>query len=251
MRCFCGLFSVSRIFYQHLFILPHYLLGIAWLLGSAAVMFPWLWWKKFDRELLFAFFQFQGHVVYTLLRPVVRGIAVINKNSTADGNTARLYTANHQSIMDSFVFSQLDARRVAYVAKNWPFRVPFYGRYLRAIGSINTDEIDFTRLCAQVQRNLIEGVSVVFFPEGTRCKTPGRFHSMAFHVAAAVGADVTPVAISGHAEMLPPKGRLPRPAMLRYTILPTVSIKNFPGETGPLAMARQVRKLITTELAAE
>ncbi|MDR1305273.1 MAG: 1-acyl-sn-glycerol-3-phosphate acyltransferase [Verrucomicrobiales bacterium] len=235
-------------YYRRLLILPHYLLGIAWLMVTAGLLYPYFWWLGFAREKLFAFFKFQGDVVYGLLRPVVNGITVVRKD--ADTDRARLFVANHQSVMDAFVFSRLGLTRVVHVAKNWPFRIPFYGRYLRAAGFINTDEVGFDELCARARALLADGVSVVFFPEGTRCKTPGRFHSLAFHVAIAVGADVTPVAISGHAAMLPPKGRLPRPAALRYTILPAVSVRDFPGATGPLTMARQVRNIIVTELAA-
>ncbi|MDR2463360.1 MAG: 1-acyl-sn-glycerol-3-phosphate acyltransferase [Verrucomicrobiales bacterium] len=236
--------------YKRLFILPHYLLGIAWLMMTAGVAYPYFWWIGFEREKLFSFFQFQGDVVYGLLRPVVRGVSVVRKD-TDDAGAARLYAANHQSVMDAFVFSQLGVRRVVHVAKNWPFRIPFYGRYLRAAGFVNTEEAGLDELCEKIRALLADGVSVVFFPEGTRGKTLGRFHSLAFHVAVTVSVGVTPVVISGHAAMLPPRCHWPRPAKLRYTILPTLSVEDFKDAAGPLRMARTVRHIIAAELGAE
>ena len=231
--------------YKRLFILPHYLLGIAWLLATAGLLYPYFWLTGFRRERLFAFFKFQGAVVYTLMRPVVNGIEVVKKDFD---DTARLFTANHQSIMDVFVFTRLDIRRVVFVAKHWPFRIPFYGRYLREMGFINTNETDFAELRTRVKELLAAGISVVFFPEGTRRRELGRFHSMAFHVAVDLGVPVTPVCIKGHNEMLPPKGRMPRPAKLRYTILPAVGVTEFADDTGALRLARAVRNLIAAEL---
>ncbi|MDR1191806.1 MAG: 1-acyl-sn-glycerol-3-phosphate acyltransferase [Verrucomicrobiales bacterium] len=233
-------------YYRRLFILPHYLLGVAWLMVTAGLLYPYFWWTGFERERLFSFFKFQGDVVYGLLRPVVNGISVVKKNAGAD--RARLFVANHQSVMDAFVFSRLGLTRVVHVAKHWPFRIPFYGRYLRAAGFINTDEVGFDELRARARALLVDGVSVVFFPEGTRGETLGRFHSLAFHVATALGADVTPVAISGHAEMLPPRCHRPRPAKLRYTILPALSARDFTDAAGPLRMARTARQIIAAGL---
>lgn len=217
---------------------------VAWLLISGALLLPVC--RLLKRRWFFRLFDLQSRAVYAGLAPALVRVEIVRRER-GSGQPA-IYVANHQSVLDPFVFSKLGLSPVVCVAKGWPFRLPFYGRYLRRMGFINSEECDFEETCRIVREQLERGVGVVFFPEGSRRRSLGRFHSLPFHAALRLNARVVPVCIRGHGELLPPKRYLPRPSSVRYTMLPALDPRDFQGDGGALRFAQTAKALIAAEL---
>jgi len=219
---------------------------VAWLLVSGAIFLPISWLLRVDRKGILRFFALQSRVIYAALRPIILRLTIVHK---AREPGPSLYVANHQSILDPFVFWKLGLGPVVFVAKSWPFKLPVYGYFLRKAGSINTEGGDLDALCEAIQKQLEQGFSVVFFPEGSRRTTLGFFHSLPFHIALRLRRPVIPICIDGHNRILPPKCHFPRTASVRYTVLPSLQPADFPGEEGALRFAQKAKALISCELA--
>ncbi len=116
---------------------------------------------------------------------------------------ARAYVvvANHLSVADPFLLSSLpwDMR---WVVKEELMRPPLVGWILRLGGDIplRRGQGDSVRaMLAQCRRTLEGGLSVMFFPQGTRARESGvqPFKDGAFELAIGRGVPVLPIAIAG------------------------------------------------------
>ena len=207
---------------------------------------PISWLLKVGPRGIFRFIAFQSRVIYVALKPMILRLTVDYKG---EASGPFLYVANHQSVLDPFVFWKLNIGPVVFAAKSWPFKLPVYGHLLRKTGFINTAESDFEALSEAVQQQLSRGRSVVFFPEGSRRTTLGRFHSLPFHIALRLKRPVIPVCIDGHNQILPPKCYFPQTAPVRYTVLAALYPADFPGDEGALRFAQKAKNLIARELS--
>lgn len=127
--------------------------------------------------------------------------------------------ANHQSQVDIWVMYFLPLH-FKWLSKRSVFYTPFMGLMMlmcRYIPVVRGDRRSVVRAMARSADWIRRGVSVVFFPEGTRSSNGqiGSFKPGAFSVAARTGAAVLPVVILGTGAALPksswrfaPKGDL-------------------------------------------
>lgn len=128
-----------------------------------------------------------------------------------------IYLSNHQSHLDiPVLYATLPSPTIRMVAKTELFRIPIWGRGLRAAEFIEVDRADRTRAVASMQRaaELVrDGVSVYLAPEGTRSRDGriGPLKKGGFHLATSTGAPIVPVAIRGTLDILPRGGRVARP----------------------------------------
>jgi 1-acyl-sn-glycerol-3-phosphate acyltransferase len=124
---------------------------------------------------------------------------------------AYVYMSNHQSHMDIPVLCHtMPSPTVRMVAKTELFRIPIYGRAMRAGGTIEVDRASRDKAIASLERagrQISEGVSVWIAPEGTRSRdgTLGPLKRGGFHLAVGTGTPIVPIAISGTRNILPPK----------------------------------------------
>jgi 1-acyl-sn-glycerol-3-phosphate acyltransferase len=124
-----------------------------------------------------------------------------------------------------------------WVAKESLFKIPFIGWCLFLTRHIRLSRGDFASI-KKVYREAAEwlrnGMSVVFFPEGTRSKTGkmGKFQNGAFKLAIQEKIPILPIVINGTREAIP-KGSWIFKTKVRgkLTVLPPVETKDFlPGE---------------------
>lgn len=141
---------------------------------------------------------------------------------------AVIFVSNHQSMLD-IMAGFLVFRQFKWVAKQELFGVPFLGwamagaRYVRLARGENRS---IRESYAQAKRWVESGVSVFFFPEGTRSQTGelGAFKNGAFKLAVETGAPVVPVAISGTRDLLKRGSWLFNPtARVQVTVLAPLS----------------------------
>jgi 1-acyl-sn-glycerol-3-phosphate acyltransferase len=125
-----------------------------------------------------------------------------------------ILACNHLSEGDPGIFSAIMPRRVAWMAKQELFDIPFWGLHYRLYGAIPVRrfEADLAAL-HKAQKALRSGLALGMFPEGARSRS-GRlekgYHGTAL-IALRTGAPVVPVAVWGTEHI-----RLPR-AFLRRT----------------------------------
>lgn len=160
-----------------------------------------------------------------------------------------IFVCNHRSASDAFLMAVLP-HEVVQIVNVWPFRIPVLGIYARWAGYLNIRMMSPEEFVQKGMQLLGEGVSVIFFPEGTR--SPGRdmgsFHGSAFRLALASGAPVVPLCISG-SETAPPKGSaLLHPGTIRIRRLAAITRDQYRDMT-PFAFKNRVWKIMERELA--
>ena len=115
--------------------------------------------------------------------------------------------ANHQSAFDIMALYFL-RRQFKWVAKEELFKIPFAGWSMSLAGYISLGRGRNRSVQAAYEHAkqwLAEGMSIFFFPEGTRSVTGklGPFKSGAFKLALETNIPVVPIAIHGTRDLLP------------------------------------------------
>lgn len=129
---------------------------------------------------------------------------------------AVVYMSNHQSHLDiPILFATLPSPTIRMLGKAELFRIPLWGRAIRAAEFIPVDRSNHARAvqsldyAAQLVR---DGVSIYIAPEGTRSVDGriGKLKKGGFHLAIGTGAPIVPVALRGPIDILPRGGRVMR-----------------------------------------
>lgn len=188
-----------------------------------------------------------GRVVLAIASPFAR--LRYHTPSTVDPDEAYIFVCNHRSASDAYLMGVLP-HELVQVVNVWPFRIPVLGIYAKWAGYLNIRMMPNEQFMEKAARLLREGVSVVFFPEGTRSVTRemGSFHGSAFRLALATRAPIVPLCISG-SEMVPPKGSpLLHPGTVTINRLPAITWEQYSKLT-PFALKNRVWKIMDQELA--
>lgn len=147
-----------------------------------------------------------------------RVIELLDIELTATGaehvpSRAVVYMSNHQSHLDiPMLFATLPSPTIRMLGKAELFRIPLWGRALRAAEFIEVDRSNHARAVRSIEHasQLVrDGVSIYLAPEGTRSTTGriGKLKKGGFHLAIATGAPIVPVAIRGTIDILPRGGK--------------------------------------------
>jgi 1-acyl-sn-glycerol-3-phosphate acyltransferase len=116
--------------------------------------------------------------------------------------------SNHQSQYDIFVLYGWLGVDFKWVMKQELRKVPGIGIGCEKIGHIFIDRSNHERAVASLnaaKKKIVNGTSVLFFPEGTRSRdaTLGAFKKGAFKMAIDLGLPVLPITIIGTRNILP------------------------------------------------
>jgi 1-acyl-sn-glycerol-3-phosphate acyltransferase len=114
---------------------------------------------------------------------------------------------NHMSYLDGLVLTAVLPKQVRYVAKSELQRQAVAGTFLKRLGTIFVERFDWRAGAADAERTtrqLKQGDSLLFFPEGTLTREPGLmpFRLGAFMAACDAGVPVVPVALHGTRSVL-------------------------------------------------
>jgi 1-acyl-sn-glycerol-3-phosphate acyltransferase len=126
-----------------------------------------------------------------------------------DPRKAYLFMSNHQSLFDILaLMSALDVFQLRWVAKQELRKVPVLGLCMQRTHQILVDRESRTQAVATIRRVrelLSAGISVLFFPEGTRSQDGHLlpFKPGGFAVAVETGVPVVPVTVNGSRAVLP------------------------------------------------
>jgi 1-acyl-sn-glycerol-3-phosphate acyltransferase len=127
-------------------------------------------------------------------------------------NETYVLIANHQSLADVLAVLHL-AHSFKFIAKRELFWIPFFGWSLSLAGYIpliRGDHKSGKEALERARYYLKRGVSVLFFPEGTRSPNGEiqAFKVGAFKLASEIGVPVVPLVIDGTRNLLPKGSRL-------------------------------------------
>ncbi len=160
-----------------------------------------------------------------------------------------IFVCNHQSASDPFLMSVLPYECVQTV-NIWPFRIPVLGVYARFAGYLNIRMMSHELFIKKALQLLEQGVSVIFFPEGTRSVTGkmGSFHGAAFRLARESRVPIVPLCISGNAK-IPAKGSLLlQPGTITVRTLSPIAWDEY-KDVNAFALKNRVWKMIDRELS--
>ncbi len=122
-----------------------------------------------------------------------------------------VFVSNHQSMFDVWLVYGWLPVVFKWLMKAELRKVPFVGTGCKAAGHIFIDRRNAKAAMEslkEVEKQLVNGVSTVIFPEGTRSLNGevGRFKRGAFQIAWDLGLPVIPLSLDGCFEVLP-KGK--------------------------------------------
>ena len=123
-----------------------------------------------------------------------------------------VFVSNHQSMYDVWVIYGWLPVIFKWLMKAELRRVPFVGTACKAAGHIFVERKNARASIESIQlieKQLVNGVCTVIFPEGTRTKdgSLGRFKRGAFQIALDLSLPVIPISLSGCYDVMP-KGAL-------------------------------------------
>ena len=160
-----------------------------------------------------------------------------------DFTQPHVFVANHQSIIDICALFRALPVPLRFVIKQEIAKVPFIGRYARAMGMVFIER-GHAREAAERLQGIVtivrNGASLCAFPEGTRSRDGSvrPFKGGAFQVALQAGVPVVPIAISGSSAVLPASGFKVRPGTIRVRVGTPISTTNLhAGDRHTLARA--------------
>lgn len=159
-----------------------------------------------------------------------------------------IFVSNHRSSSDPFLMSCLPGENVS-VMKKWPRSIPILGPVSR-LAEFPCDEIlGAEGLMSKGKELLDQGISIIFFPEGTRTRTGkmGPFHSGAFKLALVARVPVVPVCLYGNPRVPAPGSMILHPGTVGLRVLPAVTWEEV-KEMSAFQLKNKVRDILLSEL---
>lgn len=187
-----------------------------------------------------------GRIVTLLPFPMIR--VRYEDRAKDDQQGPFIVVANHRSASDAFLMCVLPFEAVQ-VVNTWPFHIPILGLFAKVAGYLNVKTMPHDEFFRRAGKLLREGVSVIFFPEGTRSgrREMGNFHGSAFRLALQEKAAIVPLCLSGN-ENIPRKGGLLlHPGTIHIRKLPALRWEEF-RDMAPFALKNHVREILRREL---
>lgn len=191
-----------------LYILFQYLIGLPCILVVTLftaiftiICFPWKNGKAPRAVQVF----WSRSVLWFLLVPIK-----VTGRENVDPKQSYVFVANHQSMLDVFAVYGWLPNNFKWLMKKELRKIPFVGTACAVAGHIFVDRSNPRAALQSIEHikgELVDGISTVIFPEGTRTKTGemGRFKQGAFKIAMDLNLPVVPLSLSGFYDAMPPK----------------------------------------------
>ncbi|MBP9865504.1 MAG: 1-acyl-sn-glycerol-3-phosphate acyltransferase [Candidatus Omnitrophica bacterium] len=151
-------------------------------------------------------------------------------------NKAYVIVANHQSIADIAAVLSALPLHFKFVAKKELYTIPFLGWHMALAGYMALDRSSREsgkNVLLESRSWLRRGVSVLFFPEGTR-SLDGAIHAFkigAFKLARDQKMEILPVVIDGTGDCIPKHTwKITKPSVFKVSIGKPVNLSEVSGE---------------------
>ena len=164
-------------------------------------------------------------------------------------DTPAIFVGNHQGDFDGFLVLVALGEPKANMAKKEIKVVPIAHLWMPLLNVIFVDRKNpekARQAMYQSQDYIEHGLSLMYFPEGTRSKGPdmGPFKGGAFKTAVATGAPIVPFVVDGTYKIFEEQGHLVK-TDIPFHILPPVPVSK---DEDPRALSEKIRGIIQEEL---
>jgi 1-acyl-sn-glycerol-3-phosphate acyltransferase len=170
-----------------------------------------------------------------------------------DPSAAYVFMSNHRSQFDILaVITALVDFQLRWVAKVELTRVPVFGWALKHSGHVIIDRSNHMQAIASLRAaraQMLEGVSVTIFPEGTRSGADQDllpFKKGGFMLALETGFPVVPIAVLGSAELLPRGSWQPASGEIEVVVGAPIPVAGMERD----ALIERVRAFMEAQLGA-
>lgn len=161
----------------------------------------------------------------------------VNVNGKENINPSQSYVliANHQSAFDIFVLYGFLGIDFKWVIKQEVRKIPAIGIGCEKVGHIFIDRTNHDsaiRSLNEAKKSIVNGTSVMFFPEGTRSfdGTIKKFKKGAFKMALDLDLPILPITIVGTKDILPNKTLDLFPGKVSMRIHEPIPLKGYSGD---------------------
>ena len=153
--------------------------------------------------------------IWARLNLLAFGVSVRTRRlAPLDPSQPYVFMSNHRSHLDVLAaMAALEEFQLRWVAKKELTNVPVFGWALRHTGHVIIDRSNHEQAIASLRAaraQMLDGVSVIIFPEGTRAPTDDEllpFKKGGFMLALETGFPVVPMAVRGSRRLLPKGSR--------------------------------------------
>ncbi|MFZ4456327.1 MAG: lysophospholipid acyltransferase family protein [Bacteroidales bacterium] len=164
-----------------------------------------------------------------------------------------IFVANHQGSFDIFLIYGFLNHNFRWIMKQELRKVPFAGKACELAGQIFIDRTSVSSIKASMdfaRRQLVGGLSLMVFPEGSRTSTGkiGKFKKGAFQLAVDLNLPVVPLTIEGPFDIMPIGTNTLRPHKMRLTIHPPITT-NKEGVEAIIDLSARSREAIASALS--
>ena len=209
--------------YKFLLFMPFLVLSTA-ISGASVAVLLFLSTPRVASKMGMVWARVNSYVTPMLLR--------VEGREHIDPKQSYVIVSNHQSLYDIFALYGWLGIDFKWVMKVELRKVPVIGIACEKLGHIYIDRSNTEaaiRTIRDARTKVVDGTSVIFFPEGTRSRD-GRlkaFKKGAFKMAMDLGIPLLPVTITGTYDILPPKTINLFPGRARMIIHPPIQIDDF------------------------
>ena len=157
---------------------------------------------------------------------------------------------NHLSFFDTFFMNQLPIFNVCFAVRAWPFKMPFYGPFMRLAKYLDVESMPWESMMASGKEVLEKNGSILFFPEGHRSRDGNlkKFYSGAFKMSVETGVPVVPICITGTDCFFPPARGWFAPCRIKIRMLPPVQPETFQSHLPHCEMKKHVQALMARNI---
>ena len=197
--------------------------------------------------------SYVGGVLWSKLNSwLVPMIVTVKGRENIQSKTSYIILTNHQSAYDIFLVYGWIGIDIKWIMKKELQKVPGLGFGSEKVGHIFLDRSNSRAALESLnvaKKKLVNGTSVVVFPEGTRSKTgiPGPFKRGAFKLAIDLGLPILPVTLINTRKVLPTDSFNILPAKVKMVIHKPITIDGYNEKNMPELIDR-VRNIICSEL---
>ena len=156
--------------------------------------------------------------------------------------------SNHQSLLDILVFVLVIPYKFSFIAKEELLKVPILGSDIRMQGHFSVNRgsrHEATAVIESVKKAMLEGRSILTFPEGTRSidQTILPFKGGVFHLPIETGVPVIPCYINGTNQIIRKKSLMTHPGSIDVSFGAAIEIPKPEKPLTPVVRRQQVQDL--------